>query len=106
MEGLRTYLSFLGTGIRSSYNQVFFSDSRWFALALFVASFTDLYVGISGLSAVVIALVLGNILGFHKDFLSNGTYTYNVLLLGLTMGAYFRLNAVFFVVLVLASLIT
>lgn len=106
MEGLRTYLSFLGRGIRSSYNQVFFSDSRWFALALFVASFTDLYVGISGLSAVVIALVLGNVLGFHKDFLSNGTYTYNVLLVGLTMGAYFRLNAVFFVVLLLASLIT
>lgn len=106
MEGLRTYLSFLLRGIRSSYNQVFFSDSRWFALALFVASFTDLYVGISGLSAVVIALVLGNALGFHKDFLSNGAYTYNVLLVGFTMGAYFRLNAVFFVVLVLASLIT
>lgn len=106
MEGLRTYLSFLGTGIRSSYNQVFFSDSRWFALALFVASFTDLYVGISGLSAVVIALVLGDILGFHKLFLSNGTYTYNVLLVGLTMGAYFRIDAVFFVMLVLAALIT
>ncbi len=106
MERLRTYLSFLVTGIRSSYNQVFFSDSRWFALILFAASFTDLYVGISGLSAVVIALVLGSILGFHKDFLSNGTYTCNVLLVGLTMGAYFRLNAVFFVVLVLAALIT
>jgi len=85
---------------------VFFSDSRWFALALFVASFTDLYVGISGLSAVLIALVLGHALGFHKEFLSNGMYTYNVLLVGFTMGAYFRLNAVFFVVLVLASLIT
>jgi len=106
LERLRTYLSFLGKGIRSSYNQVFFSDSRWFALILFIASFADLYVGISGLSAVVTALVLGNILGFHKDLLSNGTYTYNALLVGLTMGAYFRLNAVFFAVLVLASLIT
>ncbi len=106
MKALRTYLSFLGRGIRSSYNQVFFSDSRWFALALFVASFTDVSVGISGLAAVGIALVLGNVLGFHKEVLSNGTYTYNVLLVGLTMGAYFRLNAVFFVVLLLASLIT
>lgn len=85
---------------------MFFSDNRWFALALFVASFTDFYVGVSGLSAVVMALVLGKILGFHSGFLSNGTYTYNVLLVGLTMGAYFRLNAVFFVVLLLASLIT
>lgn len=106
MEELRAYLSFLRSGIRSSYNQVFFSDSRWFALALFAASFTDVYIGISGLSAVLIALVTGKALGFHQDKMSNGTYTYNVLLVGLTMGAYFRLNAVFFVVLVLASFIT
>lgn len=106
MEQLRTYLLFFGRSIRSSYNQVFFSDNRWFALALFAASFTDLHVGISGLSAVVMALVLGRILGFNAGSLSNGTYTYNVLLVGLTMGAYFRLNAVFFVILLLASLIT
>jgi murein DD-endopeptidase MepM/ murein hydrolase activator NlpD len=71
-----------------------------------VASFTDPNVGISGLSAVVMALVLGRVLGFPVNFLSNGAYTYNVLLVGLTMGAYFRLDAVFFVVLLLASLIT
>lgn len=106
MQRLKTYLSFLQAGIRSAYNQVFFSDSRWFALALFIASFADVYVGISGLSAVVMALVLGKLLGFDPVLLINGTYTYNVLLVGLTMGAYFRLNPIFFVVLLLASLIT
>jgi len=103
---LRSYIYFSSKGIRASYNQVFFSDNGWFALALFVASFTDVSVGISGLTAVVMALGLGKIAGLHPGLLSNGTYTYNVLLVGLTMGAYFRLDAVFFVILLLASLIT
>lgn len=85
---------------------MFFSDSRWFALALFLASFTDVSVGISGLCAVVMALLSGRLAGFRPDLLANGTYTYNVLLVGLTMGAYFRPDAVFFVVLFLASLMT
>ncbi|MES2132293.1 MAG: urea transporter [Bacteroidota bacterium] len=106
MDKIKSYFHFFRTGITASYNQVFFSDNKWFALALFIASFTDVSVGISGLTSVFMALIIARVAGFNTLYILSGTYTYNVLLVGLTMGAYFQLNAVFFVILLLASIIT
>lgn len=103
---MKERISFYIKSITAAYNQVFFADSKWFALALFVASFSDFYTGLSGLLSVLFAIMLSKLSGMNQSLIANGTYTYNVLLVGLTMGAYYQVNSVFFIVLLLASFIT
>jgi urea transporter/murein DD-endopeptidase MepM/ murein hydrolase activator NlpD len=99
-------LKFFGDSIACSYSQVFFSDNKWFALLLGVSTFVDPYTGFSGLLCVVFAVILAQLLGFNPLFIRNGSYTYNVLLVGLAIGFYFSFNLAFFVILFLASFLT
>ncbi len=103
---MKEQLKFFRDSIACSYSQVFFSDNRWFALLLGVATFVDPYTGISGLLCVVFAIILAQLLGFNPLLIRNGTYTYNVLLVGLAIGFYFSFNLAFFVILFLASFLT
>jgi urea transporter/murein DD-endopeptidase MepM/ murein hydrolase activator NlpD len=103
---VKEQLKFLRDSIACSYSQVFFSDNRWFALLLGVATFVDPYTGISGLLCVTFAVILAQVLGFNPVLIRNGTYTYNVLLVGLAIGFYFSFNPAFFVMLFLASFLT
>ena len=103
---MKEQLKFLRDSIACSYSQVFFSDNRWFALLLGTASFVDPYTGISGLICVTFAVILAKLLGFNPILIRNGTYTYNVLLVGLAIGFYFSFNPAFFVILFLASFLT
>jgi len=93
-------------GIVNSYNQVFFSDNKWFGLLLIIASFVNVNAGISGLCAVVFSLLIATLLGFNPTYIRSGSYTFNVLLVGLTMGVYFCFSPAFFVILFFASALT
>lgn len=103
---MKEQLKFFRDSLACSYSQVFFSDNRWFALLLGVASFVDPYTGISGLICVSFAIILARLLGFNPLLIRNGTYTFNVLLVGLALGFYFTFNPAFFVMLFLASFLT
>ena len=103
---MKEQLKFLRDSVACSYSQVFFSDNRWFALLLGIATFVDPYTGISGLLCVAFAIILAQLLGFNPLLIRNGTYTYNVLLVGLAIGFYFSFNLAFFVILFLASFLT
>ncbi len=92
--------------VAGSYSQVFFSDNRWFALLLGISTFVDPYIGISGFTCVIFAVILANLLGFNPALIRSGTYTYNVLLVGLAIGFYFSFNPAFFVILLLSSFLT
>lgn len=94
------------SAITGSYSQVFFSNNRWLALLLLLASFADPAIGLSGLLSVLFALVVANSLGLNPAYVRNGWYTYNVLLMGMAMGAYYQFNAVFLVMLLLASILS
>ena len=103
---MKEKLKFFRDSVACSYSQVFFSDNRWFALLLGASSFVDPYIGISGLLSVVFAVIVAELLGFNPLLIRNGTYTYNVLLVGLAIGFYFSFNPAFFVILFLASFLT
>lgn len=103
---MKEQIKFFRDSLAGSYSQVFFSDNKWFALLLGVASFVDPYTGISGLLCVSFAIILAKLLGFNPLLIRNGTYTYNVLLVGLGIGFYFSFNPAFFVILFLASFLT
>lgn len=102
MLSIRNYLK----GAFLSYSQIFFSDSVWLGLALMVVSFFDAGIGISGVIALVSCQVCSLFFDFNKPAIFNGAYTYNALLMGLAMGSFYQLSLSYFIVLVIASILT
>jgi urea transporter len=92
--------------ILNSYSQIFFSDSRVFALLLLLVSFADLYAGFAGLISVVVTSVTGRILGLDRNTMSKGIYGFNSLLVGLSLGIYFSPGPVLFILVILSSILT
>ncbi len=90
----------------NSYAMVFFSRNRLFALLLLGVSFIDLYAGLSGLLAVVVTTVAAYLFGFEPTRIHDGSYGFNSLLVGLGLGIYYQPSAEFYLVVVLASLLT
>ncbi|MEE4114806.1 MAG: urea transporter [Marinilabiliaceae bacterium] len=102
IERLKIYLkSFL-----NSYSQVFFSDSRFFALALVIVSFADLYAGVYGLISVITTNLVAYIMGFDKRTVSRGLYGFNSLLVGLGLGIYYQPSLILTVIILFASILT
>ncbi len=97
--------SFL-SGIINSYTQIFFSNSRIFALILIAVTFFDLWAGLSGLIAVVVANGLAYLIGFNRTNIKKGYYGFNSLLVGLGLGVYYQPGTEFFIVLAFASILT
>ncbi len=100
------YFKNIKEGIINSYSQVFFSDYRWFGILLIVSSFVNLNAGISGLVCVVFSLMLSSLLGFNPAFTKAGSYSFNVLLTGLTLGAFCQISLPFLLLLFVATVIT
>lgn len=76
------------------------------AIAVMAASFLNIYAGISGLIAVCIAVGASLAFGFDKALLRTGVYTFNALITGIGLGTFFDPGIVFFVLLVLISLLS
>ncbi len=81
---------FWKSSILGSYSQVFFSDNSQLAVLVLLASFSDPVTGVCGLMAVVFSNVFSKFMGFNPAFIRTGTYGYNALLVGLTMGVFFK----------------
>lgn len=101
-DQIRQYLS----GITNSYSQVFFSDSRFFAVILMLVTFIDFFAGISGLFSVLVTSSAAYWLGFDKERINKGIYGFNSLLVGLGLGIYFSPGILLFFILFIAALFT
>lgn len=93
-------------GIAGSYSQVFFSDNKVLAGLLLGATFLDPVAGGSGLLAVIFAVLFVNGIGLNPVLVNNGTYTFNVLLTGLALGAFYDFSLTYVILLAVAALIT
>ena len=76
------------------------------AAVLMLVTFFNFYAGLSGLIAVIITVLIANSLGFDKNQLKKGLFSFNALLTGIGMGTFFDPGLVFFVLLALAALLT
>ncbi len=103
---MKTVIKNFKDGVVNSYSQVFFSNNQWFGLLLILASFVNVNAGISGLIAVAFALLTATLLGFNSIYVKSGSYTFNVLLVGLTMGVFFCFSPAFLIILLFASAFT
>lgn len=92
--------------ILNSYSVIFFLNNRFMAIAVLLATFLNFYAGLSGLIAVVIAVLLANSLGFDKVQLRNGVLSFNALITGIGLGTYFDPGVVFFTLLALSAVLT
>lgn len=102
----RMQLREFGEGILNSYTQIFFAKDPVLAVALILVSFLTFFSGLSGLLAVVFTLVAGLLFGLDKKAIYSGLYGFNSLLVGLGMGLYFAPTAGYFLILLLASILT
>jgi urea transporter len=101
-EDIRLFL----TGIPNSYSQVFFSDSRVFAVVLVLITFFDFYTGLLGLLSVLTTNITGFLLGFDKKTISKGLFGFNSLLVGLGLGIYFQPDMLLVLIVVLGAILT
>jgi urea transporter len=102
----RFNIAFWLESIIHSYTQVFFSKNKVLGALLIITTFFDLSLGLTGLLAVIISNILALILGFDSKYISEGSYGFNGLLVGLGLGLFYEPNTAFFVLLVVAMLIT
>lgn len=90
----------------NSYSIVFFLNNRLFAFVMIFISFFNFFAGLSGLIAILTAVLIANSMGFDKIQLRKGLYSFNALLIGLGMGTFFDPGIVYFSLLFLAVLLT
>jgi urea transporter len=94
------------SSILNSYAQVFFSKNRTFAIVLIIVTFFDLYAGIAGLAAIIVANGTAMILGMNTKTIESGAYGFNALLVGLGIGIYYQPGFEFYLILVFISILT
>ena len=92
--------------IFNSYSVIFFLNNRYMAVAIMLSTFLNFYAGLSGLLAVILAVLLANSLGFDKVQLRNGVLSFNALITGIGLGTFFDPGVVFFTLLALSSVLT
>lgn len=106
MQQAEKNLIFFLESVLYSYSQVFFSKNRPLAFVLLVVSFFDWIAGISGLIAVVTANSAALLIGFKRNYVAQGFYGFNSLLVGLGIGMFYQPGPVFFLVLLASALFT
>lgn len=86
--------------VANTYTEIFFFENYLLGLLLLAATFINPNVGFAGLLCVISAYELARFLGLKEIFRGSGYYTYNPLLVGLSIGFLFKFSALtaFFVV--------
>lgn len=75
-----------------------------FAVLLLLVSFFNPYAGMAGFTAIIVAVATAYVTGLHKLSMQKGLYSYNALLIGLGMGAFYNFNLAFFALLVVMAI--
>lgn len=92
--------------IIGSYAGIFFVDKYFVGIILLILSFINPNIGISGLLCVISSYIFAKFLGMHEQFLSSGFYTYNPLLVGLSIGYLFKFNLLTLLLVSISGVIT
>lgn len=90
-------------GFLYSYSQIFFTKSLFLSISLLLISFIDVNVGISGVIATGLSILLARLMGYSKEMTASGTYGYNTLLVGMGIGISFKLSLPMLLALFFAS---
>lgn len=94
------------TAVISSYAEILFLQNPRYGAGLLLISFFNLNTTLSGLIAVVTVLAFAYFIRMEAEFLQNGFYIYNPLLVGMSIGFLFQITAVSFLLIMMAAIFT
>lgn len=103
--GRKYLLGIFWDALLNGYSQIFFSLDKAFGIMLLIVSFTDPYVGLSGLAAGMVSNLTAYALGYDHKGIREGMYAFNSIMLGMVMGVYYDINGPYVLLLVLMSLL-
>jgi len=98
---IRSYIR----GIPVSYAQVYFNNKVWPGVLLLLLTFFDFGMGLSGLVAIIICQLCGEFFNIEREYMFDGSYTYNSLLVGLALGSVYKFTLPFFLLLAVCSML-
>ncbi len=98
-------IKYVTESILHSYSKVFFAENKFLGLILLLVSFFDYWAGIVGIVAVLTVILTAKTMKFNAEFVRNGAYGFNSLLIGLGVGLYFQPSFYSLILGVLASLL-
>ena len=86
--------------IFNSYSEIFFLQGWWIGVLLLAMTLIHPGVSLAGIIAVLAAYLFARFINMDREFLKSGFYTYNPLLVGLSIGYLFQITplTIFFVV--------
>ncbi|MBF0196228.1 MAG: urea transporter [Planctomycetes bacterium] len=79
--------------ILNSYSEIFFLQSKFAGFLILLISCLNPHLGGAGFLAIVSAYLFALFMGYQKEFMRSGYYTYNTLLVGMSIGSIFSLSA-------------
>lgn len=89
----------------NSYAILFFSQNRILAVMLLLVSFFNPAAGLTGLLCTVASIAIASLMGYHRDSIQSGLYSFNALLLGIGFGTFYHFNTAFVLWLIAACLL-
>lgn len=89
-----------------SYSEVFFLKSVYSGVFILIITLLNPNLGISGLISILTSFAFAMFVGYEKEFLKSGYYTYNALLVGLSIGQLFTISPLSITYICIASVIT
>lgn len=102
---MKKHLQYYFSAALNSYAILFFSQNRILGALLLVVSFFNFDAGLSGLISVIGSVLLVNTLGFKKEDIKSGLYSFNSLLLGIGFGTFFSFSFAYWLWLAAACLL-
>jgi urea transporter len=102
---LKKHLQYYLNAALNSYAILFFSQNKILGAILFVVSMFNFSAGLSGLICLTGSLILVSSLGFNREKIKLGVYSFNSLLLGIGFGTFFNFNLTFWLWLAAACLL-
>ncbi len=89
-----------------SYAEIFFLQSPVVGAILFLTTFLNPTLGVAGILSVLAAYAFAKFLKMDKTFLETGFYTYNALLVGLSIGFLFKISVITIFFVLVAGVLT
>lgn len=103
---LPVFSRFIAHTVLNSYAMLFFSNRKILAALILFVTFFNPYTGAAGFAATIIAAATAWFIGFSREQVKSGLYTYSGLLMGLGMGTFYEFSSGFWILLFIASVLS
>ncbi|WP_299494027.1 urea transporter [uncultured Shewanella sp.] len=90
----------------NSYSDIFFIRGKISGVLLFIVGLINYNTALSGLFSILVAYAFAHFIGFSKEYLKSGFYSYNPLLSGLAIGYLYEINILTLSIITLASILS